>query len=365
MTPRRTTNSTPQNIPTNYLHSLRECVQRLQDSSVKLQSSLNKLELSNFSRIKKLICCKRVYELVTEAEICEAQSSLAVQLEPRVKNLLSKAEDMLRELEKKEDMLQEEADQREHELDMELKKSQLDSTFPLLLAEHCRESLPNSKNGNAKSSMKVKKLKEVKKKVERMAKIVAKLEEEYNQKETELQLQKQRVATEKRPSAIKTPKKSTRKKSLSASALAAVEEQIRDIDILIGEKREILDEQQSLSLEVLQAMETPPYESNFEIQKAISSLQENIYKGVENMKILSKLFYPTANVGVTIATLVENLLQAEKNEKYIKELRKEFPPEQERLHRLQTAITLLNRLEITETILLDEDQPILKFKFVI
>ncbi|CAG8739439.1 17441_t:CDS:2 [Gigaspora margarita] len=304
MTPRRTTNSTPQNIPTNYLHSLRECVQRLQDSSVKLQSSLNKLELSNFSRIKKLICCKRVYELVTEAEICEAQSSLAVQLEPRVKNLLSKAEDMLRELEKKEDMLQEEADQREHELDMELKKSQLDSTFPLLLAEHCRESLPNSKNGNAKSSMKVKKLKEVKK------------------KEAELQLQKQRVATEKRPSAIKTPKKSTRKKSLSASALAAVEEQIRDIDILIGEKREILDEQQSLSLEVLQAMETPPYESNFEIQKAISSLQENIYKGVENMKILSKLFYPTANVGVTIATLVENLLQAEKNEKYIKELRK-------------------------------------------
>ncbi|RIB24157.1 hypothetical protein C2G38_722906 [Gigaspora rosea] len=205
MTPRRTTTTTPPNIPTNYLHSLRECVQRLQDSSVKLQSSLNKLELSNFSRIKKLICCKRVYELVTEAEICE-------QLEPRVKNLLSKAEYMLRELEKKEDMLQEEADQLERELDVELKKAQLDSTFPLLLAEHCRESLSSSKNGNAKSSMNVKKLKEVKKKVERMAKTVAQLEEEYNQKETELQLQKQRVATEKRPSAIKTAKKSTRKK---------------------------------------------------------------------------------------------------------------------------------------------------------
>ncbi|CAG8806213.1 7822_t:CDS:1, partial [Racocetra fulgida] len=49
-----------------------------------------------------------VYELVTEAEIREAQSSLAVQLEPRVKNLLSKAEEMLKELEKRENMLQEE-----------------------------------------------------------------------------------------------------------------------------------------------------------------------------------------------------------------------------------------------------------------
>ncbi|CAG8754509.1 8657_t:CDS:2 [Dentiscutata erythropus] len=345
MTPRRVTTSTPPNIPANYhyLHSLRECVQRLQDSSVKLQSSVYKMELSSFTRIKKLICCKRVFELVTEGEIREAQSSLAVQLEPRVHNLLSKAEDMIKELKKREDMLQEEADQRECELDAELKKAQLDSL-----------QYSTNKSGNAKSSMRqsgqirfqsqdqVKKLKEVKKKVERMAKVVTQLEEEYNQKETELQLQKQRVATEKRPSAIKTPKKSTRRKSLSANALAAVEEQIRDIDILIGEKREILDEQQSLSLEVSQAM-------------------ENIHKGVENMKILSKLFFPTANVGITIATLVENLLQAEKNEIYIKELGKEFPSEQERLHRLQTAITLLNRLEITETVL-DKDQPILRLK---
>ncbi|CAG8828715.1 23552_t:CDS:2, partial [Racocetra persica] len=180
-----------------------------------------------------------VYELVTEAEIREAQNSLAVQLEPRVKSLLSKAEDMLKELEKRENMLQEEADQREHELDAELKKAQLDSL-----------QYSTRKNGHAKSptiSMR-----------QSGQTLVAQLEEEYNQKETELQLQKQRVATEKRPSAIKAPKKkSTRKKSLSFNALAAVEEQIRDIDILIGEKREILDEQQSLSLEVLQAAETP------------------------------------------------------------------------------------------------------------
>ncbi|CAG8687460.1 8351_t:CDS:2, partial [Cetraspora pellucida] len=358
------------NIPTNYLQSLRECVQRLQDSSVK------------------------VYELVTEAEIREAQSSLAVQLEPRVNNLLLKAEDMLKELEKRENMLQEEADRREHELDAELKKAQLDSLqYSTRKNVHAKSSARQSGQTRQQNQEQAKRLKEVKKKVERMAKVVAQLEEEYNQKEMELQLQKQRVATEKRPSAIKAPKKSMRKKSLSSSALAAVEEQIRDIDILIGEKREILDEQQSLSLEVLQAAETPldedlkwnQYQTQSEFFKhilqqiasnfnwpsdavldfemacnsysdsldnvhfeATSSLQKNMHKGVENMKILAKLFYPTDNIGVTVAVLVENLLQAEQNEKYIKELRKEFPPEQERLHRLQTAITLLNRLEIAE-----------------
>ncbi|CAG8738693.1 15659_t:CDS:2, partial [Racocetra fulgida] len=111
------------------------------------------------------------------------------------------------------------------------------------------------------------------------------------------------------------------------------EEQIRDIDILIGEKREILDEQQSLSLEVLQAAETPLDEGDAVLDFELSCnsyadsldnvhFEGNIHKGVENMKILAKLFYPTENIGATVAALVENLLQAEQNEKYINELGK-------------------------------------------
>jgi hypothetical protein len=45
---------------------------------------------------------------VTESEIRDAQSSLAVQIEPRISTLLSKAEEMLQELVEKESVLQEE-----------------------------------------------------------------------------------------------------------------------------------------------------------------------------------------------------------------------------------------------------------------
>ncbi|CAG8757857.1 12888_t:CDS:2, partial [Dentiscutata heterogama] len=74
---------------------------------------------------------------------------------------------------------------------------------------------------------------------------------------------------------------------------------------------------------VMQAMETPPDEDDaildFEMLcNSYADSLDNVYFG----KILSKLFYPTANVGITIATLVENLLRAEKNEIYIKELGK-------------------------------------------
>jgi hypothetical protein len=49
-----------------------------------------------------------VYELVTEPEIRDAQSSLAVQIEPRISALLSKAEEILQELIEKDKVLQEE-----------------------------------------------------------------------------------------------------------------------------------------------------------------------------------------------------------------------------------------------------------------
>lgn len=45
---------------------------------------------------------------MTEPEIHDAQNSLAVQIEPRVSILLSKAEEMLQGLVEKENMLQEE-----------------------------------------------------------------------------------------------------------------------------------------------------------------------------------------------------------------------------------------------------------------
>ncbi|POG64855.1 hypothetical protein GLOIN_2v1671458 [Rhizophagus irregularis DAOM 181602=DAOM 197198] len=97
-------------VPRTYIQSLEQCVYRLQDSSSKLQNTLFNLKSNSrdFSRIKKLLDCQRVYELVTEPEIRDTQSSLAVQIEPRINVLLSKAEEMLQELIIRENELQEE-----------------------------------------------------------------------------------------------------------------------------------------------------------------------------------------------------------------------------------------------------------------
>ncbi|CAG8820176.1 11330_t:CDS:2, partial [Dentiscutata erythropus] len=63
------------------------------------------------------------------------------------------------------------------------------------------------------------------------------------------------------------------------------------------------------------------------------------------------------------------LLDSNQKEIFVKEFGNEFPPEQERRHKLQAAIATLNKLDITETVLeehpngCDNDgQMILKFK---
>src|SRR3954447_5974564 len=96
------------------------------------------------------------------------------------------------------------------------------------------------------------------------------------------------------------------------------------------------------------------------------------------MKKLCKFLFPTDNLGNTVARITEILLDSENREIYINKLGmvyilfiyfnlaifgpcfniciytffflQEFPPEQNRLHRLQTAITLLSRFEITEIV---------------
>ncbi|CAB5215636.1 unnamed protein product [Rhizophagus irregularis] len=363
-------------VPRTYIQSLEQCVYRLQDSSSKLQNTLFNLKSNSrdFSRIKKLLDCQRVYELVTEPEIRDTQSSLAVQIEPRINVLLSKAEEMLQELIIRENELQEEVDKREMELDAEMKKS---------------SQLEFKENGNHLSQMK------------RMEKDVEALEKEYEQKEEELKLQKQKVMAERKPSAIKSPKKSPSKKN-TGIILEKMEEQIKDLDnliyvktIFLNDKQRALNETQyefdNISGEgikkkkyqnqpeffkrALKQIETKFYAQDddinefealcgfylkslnidhFKILQDISKYQGLRVNCVVNMKKLCKFLFPIDNLGSTVARIVEILLDSDNQEIYINKLGLEFPPEQNHLHRLQTAITLLNKFGVTEIVCEEE-----------
>ncbi|CAB5215638.1 unnamed protein product [Rhizophagus irregularis] len=365
-------------VPRTYIQSLEQCVYRLQDSSSKLQNTLFNLKSNSrdFSRIKKLLDCQRVYELVTEPEIRDTQSSLAVQIEPRINVLLSKAEEMLQELIIRENELQEEVDKREMELDAEMKKS---------------SQLEFKENGNHLSQMK------------RMEKDVEALEKEYEQKEEELKLQKQKVMAERKPSAIKSPKKSPSKKVKNTGIiLEKMEEQIKDLDnliyvktIFLNDKQRALNETQyefdNISGEgikkkkyqnqpeffkrALKQIETKFYAQDddinefealcgfylkslnidhFKILQDISKYQGLRVNCVVNMKKLCKFLFPIDNLGSTVARIVEILLDSDNQEIYINKLGLEFPPEQNHLHRLQTAITLLNKFGVTEIVCEEE-----------
>ncbi|CAG8565412.1 18637_t:CDS:2 [Acaulospora morrowiae] len=445
MTPRRATNYTPQ-APITHIQSLQQCVHRLQDSSSLLKASVKKLEGStrNFSRLRKLIACQRVFELVTEPEIREAQRSVAVQLEPRVRHLLHKAEELLAEIEQRENVLQEETNMRELELDKELKKSQASIQKPGSKTDHSGTSAKQSASRQRKAPHNgecAKKLKEVKKKMERMAKSVKELEDDYKHKASfdfciiygtftlpQIKTELNSYTKKNQNKGIKClhpvivhqlvikVNSSGILKPRDNDVLENIEEQIKELDTIIGEKREILDERQNAIMEVSRDNEIETDEdfkwkqiqaqyeffkraeqqiesglnwpndaaTEFEIlcnsylrslenikletQKSIASRQEQRNKTIENMKKLCKLLYPSDNIGVTIARLVEILLQSKQKEIFVKELRVEFPPEQKRLHHLQTAIATLNQFEITETVLeeangLDkEEQMILKLK---
>ncbi|RGB42915.1 Spc19-domain-containing protein [Rhizophagus diaphanus] len=387
-------------VPRTYIQSLEQCVYRLQDSSSKLQNTLFNLKSNSrdFSRIKKLLDCQRVYELVTEPEIRDTQCSLAVQIEPRINVLLSKAEEMLQELIIRENELQEEVDKREMELDAEIKKS---------------SQLEFKENGNHLSQINRKKqqrtintkkeLTELKKKMKRMEKDVEALEKEYEQKEEELKLQKQRVMAERKPSAIKSPKKSPSKKVKNTGIiLEKMEEQIKDLDnliyvktIFLNDKQRALNETQhefdNISGEgikkkkyqnqpeffkrALKQIETKFYAQDddinefealcgfylkslnidhFKILQDISKYQGLRVNCVVNMKKLCKFLFPIDNLGSTVARIVEILLDSNNQEIYINKLGLEFPPEQNHLHRLQTAITLLNKFGITEIVCEEE-----------
>ncbi|KAF2220265.1 DASH complex subunit Spc19 [Elsinoe ampelina] len=87
--------------------ALQGCVASLRSSMQLLDSSINILEsgVSDFPRLTTVLQTTRHFELVSEADLRDAQSSLLNEIQPEVENLLSRVDTYLDKLERREKSL--------------------------------------------------------------------------------------------------------------------------------------------------------------------------------------------------------------------------------------------------------------------
>nr|CAG8512549.1 6920_t:CDS:2 [Entrophospora candida] len=93
----------------NYLQSLQQCASCLKDSSSSLQRTVKGLDevLTKFTRLKNLIKCDTVCDLITETRLNQMKNQTSLHFESRIKYLFSETEILLKELEEKDNCLQE------------------------------------------------------------------------------------------------------------------------------------------------------------------------------------------------------------------------------------------------------------------
>ncbi|CAG8452111.1 10847_t:CDS:2 [Paraglomus occultum] len=379
-------------LPPAYIQSLEKCVEKLQNSSLLLQTSVKKLEYDTreFSRLNQVIQCERHYELVTDKDIGEAQKALAAELAPEVSRLIAQVEEELTVLEIKEKKLQYEVDEREAKLE----SSKLLPSSSLSASKGQPNVHPNSQPAQLK-----KKLKTLKMKKERLAQFVDNLVEDIARKEAELH---QRTR-----STVEVPAM-----SLTQQQIESVEKQMDQLQSQISERRQVLQEKQlSFDRQQEPAEPTPNddgtlysgndrtlspdkrwkeyekqlefFKNNREGAKRVLATQSdlikdfesacNIYlkavkkdhaeaasliqnlnrtraRSLQNTQLLTKALFPIDNLGSTIYRMIQLLLDSDKKELSVKSLITEFPPGQERKHRLHCAISMLNEFSICETL---------------
>nr|POE62540.1 dash complex subunit spc19 [Quercus suber] len=99
-------------------NALQGCVSSLQSSMQLLESSISILDagVNDYPRLAKVLQTTRHFELVSEADLVTAQSSLLSELQPEVSNLLSRVELYLDKLERREQSLIAKADLQEGRL---------------------------------------------------------------------------------------------------------------------------------------------------------------------------------------------------------------------------------------------------------
>ncbi|KAK9381690.1 DASH complex subunit Spc19 [Kockiozyma suomiensis] len=88
----------------SYLYSLQGCVSSLKMSNDLLASSIASLDsgVNDLPRVKTVLKADRVFEVVPESEVNTLKSSLQVEVEPQIIELLKLADNAISRLERRE-----------------------------------------------------------------------------------------------------------------------------------------------------------------------------------------------------------------------------------------------------------------------
>ncbi|KAH0008583.1 DASH complex, subunit Spc19, partial [Aureobasidium melanogenum] len=158
-------------------NTLESCVSSLRSSMQLLDSSISILDsgTSDFPRLAKVLQATRHFELVSEPELQNAQSSLLSEIQPEVESLLDRVAAYLDKLQRREESLIAKC---------ELQEGRLSSRHPQQ-QYHPRPSA-NPSSHAAANPLEELKMQQLRQKKDRLSYAVGRLELQANQRERQL-----------------------------------------------------------------------------------------------------------------------------------------------------------------------------------
>ncbi|KEQ89346.1 DASH complex, subunit Spc19 [Aureobasidium pullulans EXF-150] len=158
-------------------NTLENCVSSLRSSMQLLDSSINILDsgTSDFPRLAKVLQATRHFELVSEPELQNAQSSLLSEIQPEVESMLDRVAVYLDKLQRREESLIAKC---------ELQQGRLSSRHPEQ-QYHSKGSAQSSSHAGV-TPLEELKMQQLRQKKDRLSYAVGRLELQANQRERQL-----------------------------------------------------------------------------------------------------------------------------------------------------------------------------------
>ncbi|ORY05451.1 hypothetical protein K493DRAFT_404352 [Basidiobolus meristosporus CBS 931.73] len=336
--------------------SLDDCITALQLCTDSVDRSIAKMKYTtrDTARLSKIFELHQNYELLTEEQIQDAQTSLTQELLPHIENLFSHVDDINNQLENKLSALEKELERKSK------KKSHL--LQQKRLSEPLKQKLDLLKNSR-----------------QEVQRNLASIEEELRSKEQELSELNESLS--KNPTPPKPQKSSKHQETIKdlRSKLDLVDSQIKKKMLSLEEQSRLnTKSQQDEGLEELishdqlsdilyshlgyfqtKTLTLVDQRVSQRLQTYLDALKtcqsklsdkeiSNPVVSAQQIKSLFKLFFPTNNVGVTMSRIMELLIEDESKSIRLEHMQKEFPPGEEARHHYTTAIQILRNLKLVE-----------------
>ncbi|KAF1958663.1 hypothetical protein CC80DRAFT_524139 [Byssothecium circinans] len=164
--------------------ALEGCVGSLRSSMQLLDSSINILDegVNDFPRLAKVLQTTRHFELISEPDLHQAQTTLLSEIRPEVESLLLRVQTHLDKLERREQSLIAKCDLNDGRLGSETSTESAFATKPKAAAEE------RGSGGKPMSALQEMKLKQLRAKKQRLSYSVETLELQAKQRERQLRM---------------------------------------------------------------------------------------------------------------------------------------------------------------------------------